>query len=51
MGSASELEYHIMLAHDLEYMDTPTHKQLITDVREVKRMLATFIIRLRTPKR
>jgi four helix bundle protein len=43
MGSASELEYHVLLAHDLRYLGDETFHQLTTDVVEVKRMLATLI--------
>jgi len=47
MGSASELEYHLMLSHDLEILKTLDYNQLATDVSEVKRMLTSFILKLR----
>lgn len=47
MGSASELEYHLLLAKDLEYLDPQQHEQLAEQTREVKRMLAPFINRLK----
>ena len=47
MGSASELEYHLLLAHDLTYLDGQTYQALNTQTVEVKRMLAPFIKRLR----
>ena len=47
MGSASELEYHLLLAHDLKYLDEQTYQQLNSMTVEVKRMLAPFIKRLR----
>ena len=43
MGSASELEYHILLAHDLHYLRDEAFQQLTAGVVEVKRMLATLI--------
>jgi len=46
MGSASELEYHIVLAHDLGFLTTPDYEHLAGDVIEVKRMLASFIKKL-----
>ncbi len=49
-GSASELEYHLILACDLQFLSTEKHKQLTADVREVKQMLASFIRRLRSSK-
>lgn len=47
MGSASELEYHLLLAHDLELLKTNDYEQLADDVIEVKRMLTSFIQKLR----
>lgn len=47
MGSASELEYHLLLAKDLKFLTDSDHRLLATDVIEVKRMLATFIRTLR----
>ena len=46
-GSANELEYHLLLAHDLNFLATEDHNQLTTGVREVKQMLAALIKRLR----
>jgi four helix bundle protein len=43
MGSASELEYHILLARDLGILEALAHERLTNDVGEVKRMLASFI--------
>ena len=43
MGSASELEYHLLLAHDLIYLKDAPFKQLTQDVVEVKRMLASLL--------
>ena len=47
MGSASELEYHLVLARDLELLGTDAYDRLATDVTEVKRMLASLIRKLR----
>ncbi|MHA1568007.1 MAG: four helix bundle protein [Alphaproteobacteria bacterium] len=44
-GSASELEYQLMLARDLGFM-TDGYDELANDVEEVKRMLATFVKKL-----
>jgi four helix bundle protein len=46
MGSASELEYHILLARDLKLLEDQTHHSLASDVTEIKRMLASFIKKL-----
>ena len=48
MGSASELEYHILLAHDLKIIEASNYDKLSTDVIEIKKMLASFIKKLRT---
>ena len=47
MGSASELEYHLLLAHDLEFLRTVDYQRLSEGTVEVKRMLASFIHNLR----
>jgi len=48
MGSASEVEYHLLLAHDLSFIATPIYQQLNDQVCEVKRMLAAFIKKLKS---
>jgi four helix bundle protein len=40
MGSASELEYHLLLARDLKLIDPADHERLSQRAVEVKRMLA-----------
>jgi four helix bundle protein len=45
-GSASEAEYQLLLARDLGYLQHDDHRQLDTQVNEVKRMLNSFIQRL-----
>jgi len=47
MGSASELEYHILLAHDLEILKTLDYQRLSAEAVEVKRMLASLLQKLR----
>ncbi|MCA1716112.1 MAG: four helix bundle protein [Actinobacteria bacterium] len=46
MGSASELEYHLLLAHDLNLLDTSDYESLTKEVTEIKRMLTSFIQKL-----
>ncbi len=43
MGSASELEYHILLSHDLGILPQSKFKDLNTNIVEVKRMLSALI--------
>ena len=47
MGSASELEYHLLLARDLGFLAEALYVEFNTKTTEVKRMLATFILKLR----
>jgi four helix bundle protein len=47
MGSASELEYQLLLARDLSLLPVARYEGLHGSVTEVKRMLATFILKLR----
>lgn len=47
MGSTSELEYHILLAHDLEMLKDMDYERLSNEAVEVKRMLAALIHKLR----
>jgi four helix bundle protein len=42
MGSASELEYHILLAHDLTYLPDLIYDPLQKRVVEVKQMLTAL---------
>ena len=43
MGSASELEYHLLLTRDLSLLAEEEHSRLAQEVCEVKRMRASFI--------
>jgi four helix bundle protein len=47
MGSASEAEYQLLLAHDLGYMESKEYQELNQQLCEVKRMLNGFIQKLR----
>jgi four helix bundle protein len=47
MGSASELEYHLLLAHDLNFLKAPDYQRLVEDATRVKRMLTSLIQKLR----
>ena len=42
MGSASELEYHLLLARDLSLFQQTKYENLGQEVIEVKRMLTSF---------
>jgi four helix bundle protein len=47
LGSANELEYHLLLARDLALIDPNVHKELCQNAIEVQRMLATLVRKLK----
>lgn len=47
MGSASELEYQLLLTRDLEYISPDIYERSNTELIEIKRMLNAFIQKLR----
>jgi four helix bundle protein len=47
MWSASELEYHLLLARDLQFLKNSDYKKLDQGTVEVKQMLATLIKKLK----
>jgi four helix bundle protein len=50
MGSASELEYYFLLARDLNLLSGPKYERLTREVTEVKKMLASFILKLKADR-
>ena len=48
MGSASETEYLIFLAHDLKYLNTDEYTELMDTTIGVKKMLTALLKKLRT---
>jgi four helix bundle protein len=46
MGSASELECHLLLAHDLGFLARIDYDRLARSVSDVKRMLTSFLKKL-----
>jgi len=47
MGSASETEYQLILARDLEFLPKEVYEKLHNDTEEVKRMVASLLKTLR----
>jgi four helix bundle protein len=47
MGSASEVEYHLLLAHDLNLLTDPVYEELEEEVIGLKRMLGALIRRMK----
>jgi len=51
MGSASELEYHLLLARDLALIPVVDYEEPAPRATELKRMLTALIQRLRSNRR
>jgi four helix bundle protein len=51
LGSANELEYHLLLARDLGYLTPESHDSMSGQVDHIKRMLANLIAAIRPPRR
>lgn len=47
-GSASDLEYHLLLVRDLGFIDEPTYSELDSSVNEIKKMLVGFVKAVRS---
>lgn len=47
MGSASEVDYHLILARDLGFLAESDYQQLNDQTQEIKRMLIGFIKKLK----
>ncbi len=47
MGSASELEYELLLSRDLGYLKSEDQEKLNADIHEIKQMLASLLKKLR----
>jgi four helix bundle protein len=46
-GSVSELEYHLLLAHDLGFLTDKDYEDLHDETNGVKQMLTSFITKLK----
>ena len=46
MAERLQLEYHLLLAHDLELLNASEYEPLTRETTEVKRMLTSFIKKL-----
>ncbi len=48
MGSSSELEYQLFLAHDLNYLSDDVFQELNRNLNEIRRMLNVYIHKIRS---
>jgi four helix bundle protein len=46
MGSASELDYHLLLAHDFGYLQSDERKGLSHELTRIRKMLASLLATL-----
>jgi len=46
MGSASELDYHLLLAHDLKMLTDAQYEHLSTELTQVRKILTAFVHKL-----
>jgi|ERR1700678_4263509 four helix bundle protein len=49
MGSASELDYQLLLANDLGLLHVEKYQELVSDLNSVRRMLTSFYKKLKEP--
>lgn len=49
-GSASELEYQLLLAHDLGYLEKESFEKLSADVVSIRKMVQAFAAHVASPK-
>lgn len=50
LGSTTELEYHLLLARDLKYLDIKDYEHLNSQVIEIRKMLISFIQTIKDEK-
>lgn len=48
MGSASELDYHLLLSRDLGFLETDAYQQASKSLTEVRKMLAALLSTVET---
>ncbi len=49
-GSASEADYHLLLAHELAYINGDDYKPLAQEISELKRMIGAFARKLKAER-
>ena len=50
-GSASELDYHLLLSRDLEFLDSIDYDALAKELGELRRMLTCLILKVDLERR
>jgi four helix bundle protein len=47
LGSACEVDYYVLLAWELGYLDDSSRQSLAAEIMEIRRMLGTFVQKLK----
>ena len=47
MGSASELDYHLLLARDLAFLQPKDYERLAAELAEIRRMLTSLLLKVK----
>ena len=47
LGSTKEVEYHLLLAHELKFLNDRNYEQLNNQVCEIRKMLISFIKKIK----
>ena len=47
MGSASELDYHLLLARDLAFLQLKDYERLAAELAEIRRMLTSLLLKVK----
>ena len=50
-GSASELDYHLLLSRDLQFLDPAQYDTLAKELGELRRMLTSLIVKVDLERR
>lgn len=45
-GSASELDYHLLLAHDLKFLPDCDYQRLVSELSHLRKMLTSLILKV-----
>ena len=45
-GSASELDYHLLLSHDLKFLPDEDYRSIARDLSELRRMLTSLLLKV-----
>jgi four helix bundle protein len=50
MGSASELDYHLLVCHDLGFLQPDDYRKMFQELTRIRKMLASFLATLESER-